>query len=536
MDFSERASSWARTARCQRLRCTLVPVGAWSPSASPDLGVRDSSDDNDSNVHSLDRLQSVREFVRASADGYTFNVESLVPDLCTVDNTPVFVAEMQFCDSIQDAWFVTGIVRELTRKFPLAAALNDDDGEFLLIEGSKELPQWVTPASTKNRVLIYQGDLHIIPQTVLHHAESVTQSAKVLSTTKTRASQALQDAIWNRRLAGFPDDMQRESRHVTVCAFPTHLHQLFRKFPELGRLAAHAFQHGSPESLTIAIKAAEANIRRPNTRLARTCVVLSRCHYARLAFAATEPSRAFRSLPRSSALQGEPEIDGALRMGTRLCIGLHLLLLDLTSVQQDTESSDLYFNPERLPSNLLQSIELALQQEVGCGGDDDDKMEGSSTSWMEIAPDEIEELLEAGRDVELNGNSMVDSLVEHLNAFVVAESGLDGIEVGTPGDTCEIEPISFDFEKLVNVLSGPTDANTGDHREDQEETNTLEVERAMDTELQEHPDIHETMGDAEPDVHIAQHFLTALALQQGSSGPASTLLDQLGFGIEDDVD
>lgn len=42
--------------------------------------------------------------------------------------------------------------------------MKDSDGEFLLIESSLEIPKWLTPENSNNRVWLSNGVFHIIPK------------------------------------------------------------------------------------------------------------------------------------------------------------------------------------------------------------------------------------------------------------------------------------------------------------------------------------------------------------------------------------
>ena len=71
---------------------------------------------------------------------------------------------MNFGDNVEDEWFVTFILSDITRKLPLIAKVDDTDGSFLLIEAADALPRWVDPDTAQNRVFLAGGKLHIVPQ------------------------------------------------------------------------------------------------------------------------------------------------------------------------------------------------------------------------------------------------------------------------------------------------------------------------------------------------------------------------------------
>ena len=71
-------------------------------------------------------------------------------------------------DNVDDEWFTVYVLLKLTSKFSkiLAAQIQDQDGEFMLIHSANYLPAWASSAADnfmQNRVFIYDGKLHMIP-------------------------------------------------------------------------------------------------------------------------------------------------------------------------------------------------------------------------------------------------------------------------------------------------------------------------------------------------------------------------------------
>ncbi|KAM7016325.1 protein ecdysoneless homolog [Passerculus sandwichensis] len=59
----------------------------------------------------------------------------------------------EFGDNVEDEWFIVYLLREISRELPgLAASIDDNDGEFLLIEAADFLPKWLNPDNSENRV------------------------------------------------------------------------------------------------------------------------------------------------------------------------------------------------------------------------------------------------------------------------------------------------------------------------------------------------------------------------------------------------
>ncbi|EPQ28836.1 uncharacterized protein PFL1_03639 [Pseudozyma flocculosa PF-1] len=71
-------------------------------------------------------------------------------------------------DCVEDEWFITYILCMATRDAAyfgtsLAVSIQDEDGQFILIEAAEALPKWVSPDNVDNRVWIHQGRLHLVP-------------------------------------------------------------------------------------------------------------------------------------------------------------------------------------------------------------------------------------------------------------------------------------------------------------------------------------------------------------------------------------
>lgn len=58
-----------------------------------------------------------------------------------------------FGDNIEDEWFIVHLLLELTKRHTnLIVKVQDNDGDFLMIEAANYLPAWVNPDNTENRV------------------------------------------------------------------------------------------------------------------------------------------------------------------------------------------------------------------------------------------------------------------------------------------------------------------------------------------------------------------------------------------------
>lgn len=58
-----------------------------------------------------------------------------------------------FGDNIEDEWFIVHLLLEISKIYNhLIIQVEDNDGDFLLIEAADYLPPWANPETTENRV------------------------------------------------------------------------------------------------------------------------------------------------------------------------------------------------------------------------------------------------------------------------------------------------------------------------------------------------------------------------------------------------
>lgn len=232
----------------------------------------------------------------------------------------------QFMDNVEDEWFIVYLLQQITEAFPdLAARVEDNDGEFLLIEAADHLPKWLNPDTSENRVFFYRGDLHIIPcptntSTVGFSKDVVPTVANVLSLLSChpetcRANTKISSAV-NRRLKGYPEKIQTDLHHAH-CFIPAGIALVLAKCPNLVAAAVSAFYLRDPIDLQ-----ACRNFKTfpPDTRVL-TMVTFTRCLYAQLQQQQFTPDRrsGFVLPPRS-----HPKYK-AHELGMKLAHGFEIL-------------------------------------------------------------------------------------------------------------------------------------------------------------------------------------------------------------------
>ncbi|BGP37130.1 hypothetical protein JCM10449v2_001034 [Rhodotorula kratochvilovae] len=171
-------------------------------------------------------------------------------------------------DAVDDEWLLVWLLRQVSTHWDDAViAVDDDDGEFLLIEAADHLPSWLTPQNAANRVWIHRGRLHLVP---LEHKSALPFEDKTLSPSfdadedgfldraaaielvrddrvATFAPKEVEDAVW-ARIDGYPAKMA-EHHHRTLAYLPTDIALALADSPSLIAEAVGAFYEREPATL-----------------------------------------------------------------------------------------------------------------------------------------------------------------------------------------------------------------------------------------------------------------------------------------------
>ncbi|XP_034753221.1 protein ecdysoneless homolog [Etheostoma cragini] len=193
----------------------------------------------------------------------------------------------QFGDNVEDEWFIVYLLQQITEAFPeLAARVEDNDGEFLLIEAADYLPKWLNPDNSENRVFLYKGALHILPCPSKSSpvgiskdvVPSVAQALALLSThpEACQASPEISSAL-RKRLDGYPEKI-KASLHRAHCFIPSGIDMVLAQRPDLVAPAVSAFYLRDPVDLQAC---RSFKTFPPDTRVL-TSVTFTRCLYAQL--------------------------------------------------------------------------------------------------------------------------------------------------------------------------------------------------------------------------------------------------------------
>ncbi|NWI11830.1 ECD protein, partial [Crypturellus soui] len=406
-----------------------------------------------------------------------------------------------FGDSVEDEWFIVYLLREITREFPgLAASVQDNDGEFLLIEAADFLPKWLNPDTSDNRVFFYKGELHIIPLPETEGKEweppasspTISQALTFLSTRseESLAAAPIRTAVY-KRISGYPEKIQT-SFHRAHCYLPAGIVAVLKQRPSLVAAAVQAFYLRDPVDL----RACRTFKTFPPDDRVMTVVTFTKCLYAQLVQQKFVPDRrSGYTLP----LPSDPQYK-AQELGMKLAHGFEILC-SKCKVSPDSKTSVLsgplwerflsslkeknYFKGEMEGSTkykeLLHKAEDYFQHSVTkpesselSPGDEvltllqtttfdlkEFEKEAASLppedddSWLEISPDELDQMLkETTNQSHTSSNEEeqkydLETVVESMKAFVSKVSTHEGAEMPWSSDEAHV---TFDVDSFTNAL------------------------------------------------------------------------------------
>lgn len=191
-----------------------------------------------SHAHSKDIssfCESVENYVKSKCKDYIWYFFGLSVEARqgTVDIPPHLYGKTCFGDEIEDEWFLTKILFEISSEFSgCIVSVEDSDGHYMLIEAADCLPEWLDPDTSKNRIFIAAGRLQIIPPSIMESNESLKYSLECVADCdkETDASEEIQDVIKSKI-----DNARMETQkyHHSTLIIPKTLAFLLYKEPKL---------------------------------------------------------------------------------------------------------------------------------------------------------------------------------------------------------------------------------------------------------------------------------------------------------------
>uniref|UniRef100_A0A8C7J9W5 Ecdysoneless homolog (Drosophila) n=1 Tax=Oncorhynchus kisutch TaxID=8019 RepID=A0A8C7J9W5_ONCKI len=468
-----------------------------------------------------------------------------------------------FGDSVEDEWFIVYLLLQITQAFPeLAARLEDNDGEFLLIEVADYLPKWLNPESSENRVFLHRGELYILPcpsrsgdvGLPRDAVPSVTQALALLSshTQACLASPMIRTAL-GKRLAGYPEKIQANLHHAH-CFLPAGIATVLAQRPDLVAPAVSAFYLRDPVDL----QACRTFRTFPADTRVLTSVTFTRCLYAQMQQQHFTPDRRSGfTLPARSHPQYR-----AHELGMKLAHGFEILC---SKCRQPSSVPDAPISCNPLWKGFLNSLKKK--------GYFRGELEGSAhyrklmTSAENFFKQSITPTHRSEKGEEEGSYSLV-AVTQGMKNFINAVSSHEG---------AELPCLYFPTICYVNISGAKDEELDSDDLDDDDDdddrvkgpTGPLGVGPEALEDLRKYMDEmdHELMGtnigqsfnqqdtskagpgqedllgedeeEIQPlniDLNLVTNLLESLSSQAGLAGPASNLLHSLGIHLPPNTD
>ncbi|KAI8973465.1 SGT1 protein-domain-containing protein [Mycotypha africana] len=179
---------------------------------------------------------------------------------------PFLFGASRFGDCINDEWFIVYLLQYISKHIPDSIiSLSDNDGDVLLIEAALELPSWLDPSNSQNRVYLMNGQVHIIPLPT-SPADILTMPASSGKLTRQQAirhlrlqqpsskhtlfSPAIQHIISERLEQVSPHASNGKfEMHCARCILPKKAAFVLLSEPQLITLAIEAFYYRDPSAM-----------------------------------------------------------------------------------------------------------------------------------------------------------------------------------------------------------------------------------------------------------------------------------------------
>ncbi|XP_039402361.1 protein ecdysoneless homolog isoform X1 [Mauremys reevesii] len=445
----------------------------------------------------------------------------------------------KFGDNIEDEWFIVYLIQQITKKFPeLAARVDDNDGEFLLIEAADFLPKWLTPENSVNRVFFHQGELCIIPQPKTPGEEpwlpatspTILQVLMLLSAHPEDflATNSIRAAVY-KRISGYPEKVQA-SLHQAHCYLPAGIVVVLKHRPALVAAAVQAFYLRDSIDLQ-ACRPFKTFL--PNTRV-MTSVTFTKCLYAQLMQQKFVPDRrSGYTLPSPVHHQYK-----AHELGMKLAHGFEILCSKCNTVSPDSkrqvlntpfwagflnslktnnyfkgelEGSAKYLDQLHMAENYFQQSVIKPESSVALSPGEEiltllqtlsfnlDELEKEAASlppedddgWLEISPDDLDQILSeaSGRNESIPPSNEEDQkydlaeVTESMKAFISKVSTHEGAETPwSPAEDCVTFDVDSFTDALDRILGADSEELDSDDLDEEEQFEFLDSDEDLDSE------------------------------------------------------
>ena len=431
-------------------------------------------DDLDRKIRLKEVLKSANQLQKNLLDEYIWQRQPFQLELSKSQNQgfSYLHGRTEYGDSIEDEWVIVWLLRELTRSFPyLWAKVTDSDGEFLLIEASGTIPEWLEPEVAENRVWIQNGYLKIITPRGSTRSSRKTEekltfdeASNIILTDPRRImhSTAIEEEAFYR-LRNYPDQI-KQSIHHTVIRLPRKLAYLLLQKPAFVSPAIEAFYLRDPISLK-AVKSDPSNQIFQPYDLVDVSIAFPRVAYAQLR------SQEFPILEawKKDMMRCEAENRIRIETGMKLSAGFEMLLKD-KQYQDRSAVREMHLLLEDLDSGEAVGPDDDTLAKRGLRSDDE--------KWLDIDFADLQQELDnkkgkSGKKAEFGDRAAQENLQRivkqfesfingekpdnDLGLFAESDSDTDELDDTNSDDPEEDKDASFDddeFSRLMQEMMG----------------------------------------------------------------------------------
>ncbi|GBP19850.1 Protein ecdysoneless [Eumeta japonica] len=471
--------------------------------------------------------------------------------------------------------------RGITKEYKdLIVQINDNDGEFLLIEAAEVLPSWANPETTENRVYIYNSEIHIIPPDIADLDKHLTIQEALIKITqcpsRTCASPEIQQSI-NKRIENYLLG-HVSNIHRAIVTLPVSLASLLKLKPTL--IAPIVIAYCNYDAIDAKIC---KNITLKDH--VSTTISFTKCLYA--------------MLMHSKLLVNIKNIDPRLKddkkscLGLKLCCGFEILVSHSSKDTFATKEWNIYLtslkNNEYFKGNIEGSkkysellekakkyfiatecsyINSYLTNDIQCimatdhykkqcddfrSNPTEDLIEDSD-DWLQVHPDQLNELLSSryGKQQKFKQDDIITphTVTNKLASFFNQKSDFEGLESSDLEKSKDDDKIDFDCKVFTDTLKNILDFVVPEDNWELDSGTDLS-EYGSDDDIM--PDLKKSHQDSPMDIELKEKLASdiikgnatdiprstftnitqSIKEEQGASGPASNLLNTLGINKKD---
>ncbi|XP_045536166.1 protein ecdysoneless homolog [Papilio machaon] len=475
---------------------------------------------------------------------------------------PHLVSTTCFGDNIEDEWFIAYLVFKLTEVHKgLIVQIEDNDGDFLLIEAADFLPTWANPETTRNRVFIYNNHVHIIPPTLveLKTPLEITDALKLIvdHPRETKASTQIENAI-HEKIGAYPDRIKALCHTATV-SLPVDIAALLKLRPAL---ISHLVNTYCNHDVIDAKKCKTLKL----DNCIDVSVKFTKFQYAMLLHA--KPPNSF-GRKNTSSQNKKTEIGYKLSFGFQLIMnqskrdkfsspeynkylnnlkknnyfngnieGSKVYNQLLEKAQEyfiETESPVISYIYENIAQHMASSEYKALKESLPqnnhlylC--------EEESDNWLNVSPDELDDLLNQNYKKQVRSDDLIKPSIvtSGLSKFLSQRSDYEGIEVNEDGhkETAHIQFNSDQFftslQQMLDVVTlNDSDEDCSDFSETEPQDDYIAVQQQLEQELASKI-CGDNRTDLKDDACILSNLVNSMK-EEGLSGPTSNIFKSIGI-------